>query len=971
MRAIALFLDGMSRGLIASFGPSLVNRLVYGGTLKLGIDCAKVALPLATLASAYLLGRGAGNALAVLIRIEEEKLPRTVARLAGAGISLLVFTFGAGLESVWWLFLIRFLSGFIVGILHVLTQEIHVPSENNITREEQKQSYVDIESGLCQIKPENNTASSYEKRKEYTDLTPGTARIYMTAFAVSILAGGLLYRHATGDATFRALTGSRQFTLSPLFLVGVSLIAESVLRCFFSFFQPKMILSQSTKMVDDCQEHVLSVPEHLKAGESPTRPQHRAFENDEASAFSGDRLLSGNSTDLQSTRGRLGTSDSEFFDCQSVLSGMEDLYDLDLEKNQEDTICRYVDGRCLDRNGAPSYVPNGDMPDTVPKNYLVLCGQNEKKAKEMWKKTIAWRRRNDVWRIHTIPNRFFHDIKKAYPHFIHGVSKQGFPIVYEQPGKMNLKQLFRDGCHVDDMLRHYMFFLEFISNHICTRPDVREKLGTHPPLHSSSTWGIMVVLDVKGAGISHLSGDVLTYLKGAGEINNAHYPLSLKRAFVVNSPFWLAGTFSSIKGLLPESVTVDIVSSHQSLRALHEYIDDDQIPECYGGSSPFRLGEHPFEVMLHDLVKDAAKGNPSIQTQDDCTGEDYLDSVEEDGDSSFTRSVSPWKPEMNPNAGPQTRRRRQDQGPYPPLPGSDDILTTADENDKKKGGYVHSPTGVNSFWVIVSALFALWSGVQGLIEIAVPLWILTPPELGGLGYAPSRSGVAMFSSAMVLLWVLRTKASTALSQIPCKAPMRSFRIGVGAQSVLLFLLATVPRTVQPAKRSDAVVIMALTIILMSCIVLSSILGRASSTILHRTASAGMFRQGGTDKFIENCKSGKFTYQLNFVAETCGALSVAPFGAWSLQNGRVAPFDGTCCLLLASLVALGLYVSSFSLDLNFDGEFESRADKDSGRRRSFLCEVVSVSVNDVASLFDERSLNPLLGSRHADWEIDNK
>ena len=88
-----------------------------------------------------------------------------------------------------------------------------------------------------------------------------------------------------------------------------------------------------------------------------------------------------------------------------------------------------------------------------------------------------------------------------------------------------------------------------------------------------------------------------------------------------------------------------------------------------------------------------------------------------------------------------------------------------------------------------------WSAIQGVIETAIPFWILTPTLLGGLGYAPSRSGVAMFCSAMVLLWVMRTKVSRVISEIPSKEPMRSFRIGAGAQSALLILLATVPKSV--------------------------------------------------------------------------------------------------------------------------------------------------------------------------------
>ena len=39
--------------------------------------------------------------------------------------------------------------------------------------------------------------------------------------------------------------------------------------------------------------------------------------------------------------------------------------------------------RCVDGNGAPTYVPCGDSPDVIPENYLLLCGGNIQKAKSM------------------------------------------------------------------------------------------------------------------------------------------------------------------------------------------------------------------------------------------------------------------------------------------------------------------------------------------------------------------------------------------------------------------------------------------------------------------------------------------------------------------------------------------------------------------------------------------------------------
>jgi hypothetical protein len=107
-----------------------------------------------------------------------------------------------------------------------------------------------------------------------------------------------------------------------------------------------------------------------------------------------------------------------------------------------------------------------------------------------------------------MPNRWFYKIKEAYPHFVHGNSKAGYPIIYEQLGRMNLKDLFRNGCEISDMVWHYTFFMEFVSNRICTRADVRSKLHPDSPQQGSSFWGTMVVMDVKGAGLTHLSGDV-------------------------------------------------------------------------------------------------------------------------------------------------------------------------------------------------------------------------------------------------------------------------------------------------------------------------------------------------------------------------------------------------------------------------------------------------------------------------------
>jgi hypothetical protein len=280
------------------------------------------------------------------------------------------------------------------------------------------------------------------------------------------------------------------------------------------------------------------------------------------------------------------------------------------QSSYESEICLYRNHQCVYADGTPAYVPQGDCIDIVPTNFLEFYNHDHTRARRAWEATQEWRRTHNVWKIHTLPNRWFPRIKEAYPHYVHGHSKAGFPIVYEQPGRMRLKELFRSGCEIDDMIFHYQFLMEFFSNIICTRDDVRSSRSSSTTASNSthngdgSTWGLMVVMDVQGFGLNNLSKDVLTYLQRAGEVNKSHYPLCTKRAFVVKTPYFLAGCWSGLKTLLPESVQVDILSESKYANALREFIDDDQIPREYGGSSPYRLGEHPYELSLKALVEE-------------------------------------------------------------------------------------------------------------------------------------------------------------------------------------------------------------------------------------------------------------------------------------------------------------------------------------------------------------------------------
>lgn len=518
-------------------------------------------------------------------------------------------------------------------------------------------------------------------------------------------------------------------------------------------------------------------------------------DDDSASDFLAARFFDADAaTSVNRSRIESFASMDEFFDCRSMFSGgdEEEQCAATLVPTDETEAALYVDGRCQYADGSPAFVPCGDSVSIVPMNYLETCRNNYERARQAWIATQQWRREMRVWKIHTMPNTWFLKIKQAYPHFVHGYSKEGFPVVYEQPGRMDLKNLFRNGCEIADMVHHYTFFLEYIANQVCVQPEIRQ-LSTFSGPPNSSSWGIMLVMDVKGAGLSNLSGDVVKYLKQAGDINSAHYPNSMKRAFLVNSPFWLAGAWSGLKGILPDSVQVDILSESKYLDVLREFIDDDQIPLDYGGSSAYRLGEHPYEVELHKLV-DSVKHNVRKEEAFLSTVPPKIEfaSVSIDEECGASDSLSPLK--TRSSFEPSTLRTPSFIHPMRRR------VSSVDRESRRRTVEFDpnlSKTATASFncqrdvFAIVSIMHVLWSLSQGAIEVAIPLWILSPTIMGGLGYSPSRSGVSLFCAFLVLMWTLRTKPSKLVSKIPSKSPLRAFRIGVGSESALLALLACV------------------------------------------------------------------------------------------------------------------------------------------------------------------------------------
>jgi hypothetical protein len=265
----------------------------------------------------------------------------------------------------------------------------------------------------------------------------------------------------------------------------------------------------------------------------------------------------------------------------------------------------------------------------------------------------------------------------------------------------------------------------------------------------------------------------------------------MKRAFVINSPFWLAGAWSGLRGILPDSVQVDILSKTNYLAVLKEYIDVDQIPREYGGSSAYSLGDHPFELELRKLViqaNEAVEGsdNEAVDVEappkeirsphvSHCISDPDLESSYSNMENKALYSATELLP----------LRRRQKS--------VDHIVVSRNEN---VGGWkrikkVTFAGSEDDAFLLITLLHFLTSVSQGFLECSLPLWMSSSTLKGGSGYSPAGCGLSILSCTLLLLAAVRSRRAGASIAPLLHKPVRVFQCASATASVSLFCLGTI------------------------------------------------------------------------------------------------------------------------------------------------------------------------------------
>ncbi|KAL4418792.1 hypothetical protein ABPG77_005506 [Micractinium sp. CCAP 211/92] len=257
------------------------------------------------------------------------------------------------------------------------------------------------------------------------------------------------------------------------------------------------------------------------------------------------------------------------------------------------------------------------------------------RAKAMFLAHLKWRKENGIDGI--LEDFHFQErdaFLSIYPQGYHKTDKMGRPVYIQHIGAIKIKQLAEITTE-DRMIRFHVQEYERCLKYIF--PSCSKKAGRH----IDQTFAIM---DVKGVGLKHLTGDVKSILGRITETDQNNYPETLGKTVIINAPTVFKMIWAVVRPMLDVRTQAKIeVAPSDYMKLLLKYVDAENIPEYLGGKSKGSLiddvGPWKDPSILALVEADIARREGLASTGEDgaLTG----DSMDLEGGSATGTSVPP------------------------------------------------------------------------------------------------------------------------------------------------------------------------------------------------------------------------------------------------------------------------------------------------------------------------------------------
>jgi hypothetical protein len=220
------------------------------------------------------------------------------------------------------------------------------------------------------------------------------------------------------------------------------------------------------------------------------------------------------------------------------------------------------------------------------------------------------------------------ELYKYFPTWIQGKDKQLRPVSYRQFGRFEIWNVLK----ITTMQRLIRFHAWETEQALRFMHNQSRKIQ-----YNIETF--VLVIDAAGWNMGLATRDAFQFIKGMAVTDSDHYPERLGTMIIINAPTALAFAWGVVQGFL-DPVTkakVRIIGSNQAdwLPILLEYIDQNEIPEQYGGFSPDPTPEDAIKNMNPNIATENEDEKPKVLMFDQgCQTDDPFQSLEDEASNS-------------------------------------------------------------------------------------------------------------------------------------------------------------------------------------------------------------------------------------------------------------------------------------------------------------------------------------------------
>jgi hypothetical protein len=217
-------------------------------------------------------------------------------------------------------------------------------------------------------------------------------------------------------------------------------------------------------------------------------------------------------------------------------------------------------------------------PDSIPPQRRVLeaAKGDAKKLREKHLGWLQWRAEHDVETILTRPKPAFEIVKAFYPHAFHGITKDGFAVHLEKPGRFGvlLRELRARGFPdpTRTVVEHVSFVMTYAFDTIDTREYPRGRM--------------LRIVDMSRLDIGDTGLESCAFLRAMAHVSSIAFPERVHKVVVVNPPSVFGFLWRAFSPMLSQKTMARVRicrTEREVTRALLEDMRVEDIPREYGG----------------------------------------------------------------------------------------------------------------------------------------------------------------------------------------------------------------------------------------------------------------------------------------------------------------------------------------------------------------------------------------------------